>query len=131
LKKVAVDDVRHVADVRKHSFAKYYVDPDVEIRSVTLRHGDGAQLSMSWTGELPYLGLWFDRSSYSRNDVIALEPTTGLFDSCEVAQRLGRVPIIKPYSNFSWSLEMLFSMPQTSPAEQLIKVNRNHRNTQE
>jgi galactose mutarotase-like enzyme len=129
LERVAVDDVRHLADIRKNSSAKYYVDPDVEIRNVGIKHGDGSQLSMSWTDGLPYLGLWFDRSTYSRNDVIALEPTTGFFDSCEVARRLGRVPIIEPSSNFSWSLEMLLSMPQTSPTEQTIKANRNHRNT--
>ncbi len=60
-------------------------------------------------GELPYLGIWFDRGAYSREPVIALEPSTGYYDSLATAVELGRVPRLEVGVPFEWYVDLAVS----------------------
>ena len=52
---------------------------------------------MSWDTEtIPYLGIWVDHGLASREPVVAIEPTTGYYDSLERADRDGRVAVVSP-----------------------------------
>lgn len=87
---------------------KLYLEPDRSIDSAILRHPDGAELTMSWTN-CPYLGLWFDNRAYSREPVIAIEPSLGFRDSLAWALEQGRAPVLARGTELSWSLEIAIS----------------------
>jgi hypothetical protein len=88
---------------------KLYVHPDRPVHSARLVRGHRA-LSLSWSPECPYLGLWFDGAAYSREPVIAIEPATGYFDALDTADRLERAPVIAPGRPLDWWIE-LASLP--------------------
>lgn len=88
---------------------KFYLEPGERATSVRLTRPDGAALSMTWdTAVTPYLGVWFDRGAYSHQDVIAIEPSTGYYDSLETALARGRVPVIEVGRELSWWCELSF-----------------------
>ncbi|WP_375388871.1 hypothetical protein [uncultured Amnibacterium sp.] len=81
---------------------KWYVDPAQTVRGARLVRGDGPVLTMEWSDHCPYLGVWFDHSAYSREPVIAIEPSTGYFDSLATAVRSGRVATLRPGRPLTW-----------------------------
>ncbi len=85
---------------------KFYLDPAERPRSARLRHADGATLTMDWSPEIRYLGIWFDRSHFARGDVIAIEPSSGWYDSCEEASKRGRVAVVQPRQAMTWSIRL-------------------------
>ena len=87
---------------------KVYVDPSVRADRATLRHPDGASLTMTWLN-CPYLGLWFDNGAYSREPVVAIEPSLGFRDSLAWAVEHGHAPILAPGRELRWSLEVAIS----------------------
>jgi hypothetical protein len=87
---------------------KVYVDPVMRADTATLRHPDGATLTMSWQN-CPYLGLWFDNRAYSREPVVAIEPSLGFRDSLSWAIEHGDAPILSPGHPLHWSLEVAIS----------------------
>ena len=86
---------------------KIFVEPETAVQAARITHPDGAELSMTWSDECPYLGVWFDRGRYSREPVIALEPSTGFFDSVESALALDRVAILEPGRPLEWWVELV------------------------
>jgi hypothetical protein len=84
---------------------KLYVAPDSRAGSATLRHPDGADLTMSWQN-CAYLGLWFDNRAYSREPVVAIEPSLGFRDSLSWAVEHGDAPVLAPGHDLRWSLEV-------------------------
>lgn len=109
LRRVPVHEIRDLAATKSETCRKFYIEPESEIHAVGLRHGDGSQLMFTWSKELPYAGIWIDRSAYARHDVIALEPSTGFYDSCEEAFRRGKVLIVPPHTICYWSLTVSIS----------------------
>jgi len=89
---------------------KLYVDPVRHADTATLRHPDGATLTMSWRN-CPYLGLWFDNRAYSREPVVAIEPSLGFRDSLSWAVEHGDAPILAPGRPLHWSLQVAISFP--------------------
>ncbi|MDQ1551055.1 MAG: hypothetical protein QOD50_477, partial [Actinomycetota bacterium] len=87
---------------------KVYVDPAVHADRATLRHPDGASLTLTWRN-CPYLGLWFDNEAYSREPVVAIEPSLGYRDSLSWAVEHGDAPILAPGRELRWSLEVAIS----------------------
>ena len=87
---------------------KVYVDPAVHADRATLRHPDGASLTMTWRN-CPYLGLWFDNGAYSREPVVAIEPSLGYRDSLAWAIEHGDAPILARGRDLRWSLEVAIS----------------------
>jgi hypothetical protein len=87
---------------------KLYVDSAVRADRATLRHPDGTSLTMTWQN-CPYLGLWFDNGAYSREPIVAIEPSLGYRDSLSWAVEHGDAPILAPGRDLRWSLEVAIS----------------------
>ena len=88
---------------------KLYVEPALRAREASLVLEDGSSLTLSWTG-CDYLGLWFDRAAFSRESVIALEPSTGYRDSLAWAIESGRASLLTPADPLRWSLWLEVSL---------------------
>ena len=87
---------------------KLYVPPGTHATEATLRHPDGAALTMTWQN-CPYLGFWFDNRAYSREPVVAIEPSLGFRDSLAWAVEHGDAPVLTPERDLRWSLEVAIS----------------------
>lgn len=76
---------------------KLYLPTRLRADWCALEEPDGSSLRLNWDPELvPYLGIWIDHGLAARQPVVALEPTTGYYDSLERADRDGRVSVISP-----------------------------------
>ena len=100
-----------IDSVRPGGTRKWYVDPAQTVRGARLVRGDGPVLTMEWSVHCPYLGVWFDHGAYSREPVIAIEPSTGYFDSLATAQRSGRVATIEPGRPLTWWVRLTAGPP--------------------
>ncbi len=87
-------------------FRKLYPSPGHPVNEATLVRVSGDTLTLRWSPECPYVGLWFDGAAFSAEPVIAIEPTTGWFDSLEVAVARGRVPVVEPGVPLRWWVEL-------------------------
>jgi hypothetical protein len=85
---------------------KVYLQPDESVFEAALIHPDGATLTMRWSLQAPYLGIWFDKR-HSREPVIALEPSTGFFDSVAAAAANKRVPTLTRGNPLEWWVELI------------------------
>ncbi|KRC62588.1 hypothetical protein ASE14_01800 [Agromyces sp. Root81] len=85
---------------------KLYADPGFPVNEARLVRPDGAELGMRWSAACPYLGLWFDAGAYSPVPVIAIEPSTGYFDSLETAVRMDRVPVLDKGDSLAWWVDL-------------------------
>lgn len=110
-RRLRVDDTALSIGALSHGTSrKIYADPGQPVDSVALVRPDGARLELSWdAGRVPYLGIWFDRSNVAAIDVIALEPTTGWYDSLASAAASGRVSLIAPEAALEWELVLRLS----------------------
>ncbi|RME44119.1 MAG: DUF5107 domain-containing protein [Chloroflexi bacterium] len=64
-------------------------------------------LRLEWDPErVPYLSVWVDEGALSHESVVALEPTTGFYDSLEVAWNKGLVTILEPGETQTWTLRV-------------------------
>lgn len=91
---------------------KFYLEPTDRVGSASLVLRDGRALTMRWdTTLLPYLGIWFDRSKHSREDVVAIEPSTGWYDSAARALAEDRILRIPAGATAAWWLEIALSPP--------------------
>ena len=86
-------------------FRKLYVDPALRPTSATLVHDDGAALTLRFDS-CDYLGLWFDREAYSRETVIALEPSNAYRDSLARAIDNGTAARIPSDGALRWRLDL-------------------------
>lgn len=86
---------------------KVYVHPDDHVNRVVLTVPGHGRLTMRWdVDRAPYLGLWFDNGCYARSPVIAIEPTTGYFDSLETAVANQRVLWLESGAEPHWWIEV-------------------------
>lgn len=86
---------------------KVYLPPTDRVGTAALRRPDGRALRLSWDpATVPYLGLWYDRSTFARADVIAIEPTTGYYDSLARAVDAGRVSTVSADRPLEWTLTL-------------------------
>ena len=99
-------DVPVLAGVDQRGCGKYYVRPDHWIDSVTLRRPTGESLTCRWSAECRYVGIWIDNGLYSREPVIAIEPSTGYFDSLATAVSNGTAVTLVPGAPFRWWVEL-------------------------
>ena len=105
---VDVDAVSRVSNFAAGTCAKFYVDPTKSTSQLGLRRGSGEEIGIAWSEELPYLGIWIDRSVYAKQDVVSIAPSNGYYDSCELAFQSGRVPVMAPNSKLAWQLTISF-----------------------
>ena len=87
--------------VEPGGYRKVYPTPERSVQAARLVRPEGT-LAITWSEECPYVGVWFDGAAYSREPVIAVEPTTGYFDALDTAVRLGRVPTLAPGAPLRW-----------------------------
>jgi galactose mutarotase-like enzyme len=86
---------------------KLYVSPAERVASAALVVPGHGRLELSWDAAVvPYVGLWFDAGCYARTPVIAIEPSTGYFDSLVTAIEQDRVLTIDPHTTVSWFVEV-------------------------
>lgn len=97
-----------VGEPSRKDFRKVYLQPDQRIASAGLRqHGKGCTLNMSWDATAaPYLGVWVDEGTYTKDSTVALEPCSGYYDSVERAIAQGRVTTIPANGRASWWVEV-------------------------
>ncbi len=86
---------------------KVYLPPTEPVGSAALRRPDGRTLRLSWDPAIaPYLGLWYDRRGFARAEVIAIEPSTGYYDSLAEAVSRDRVSTVAPDRPLEWTLAL-------------------------
>lgn len=86
---------------------KVYVEPAAHVDHAVLDVPGRGRLTVSWdAGVLPYLGVWFDNGAYAREPVVALEPSTGYYDSLAVAARNERVLRLRAGQPVQWWVEV-------------------------
>ena len=78
-------------------YRKVYTLPTQQVASASLRQLDtGGSLQVRWDAiTAPYLGVWIDEGTYTRDTTVALEPASGYYDSLADAidnQRVATVP---------------------------------------
>lgn len=99
-------DVPVMAGVEDGGCRKYYVRPDRWVDSVTLRRPTGERLTLRWSPECRFLGVWIDNGLYSREPVIAIEPSTGFFDSLATAVSNDTAVTLVPGEPLRWWIEL-------------------------
>lgn len=86
---------------------KVYADPDRVVDHAVLSVPGHGELELRWSGDIaPYVGLWFDAGAFARRPVIAIEPTTGYYDSVAVAAAAHRVLILRAGRPVAWHVEV-------------------------
>jgi galactose mutarotase-like enzyme len=100
-------DLATIDSMPSRGVRKLYADPSASAREASLTRPDAGELRMSWTPNCPYLGLWFDNRGFSREAVIAIEPSTGYYDSLGRALANGRVAVLKVGDPLEWSIEVV------------------------
>lgn len=86
--------------------SKLCVAPHAVVRGVSLHRPDGGTLTMEWSDATPYVGVWFDKQAYSREPVIAIEPTTGYFDSLATAVANDTALLLTPGLPRRWWVDL-------------------------
>ena len=81
---------------------KWYVEPEQKVGMMRLVRRDGSALEMTWSHRCPYVGVWFDNQGFSREPVIAIEPSTGFFDSVATASAGGRIATLTTDRELAW-----------------------------
>jgi hypothetical protein len=60
---------------------------------------------MEWDpGQIPYCGVWIDEGALNKVASVAIEPTTGYYDSLTTAWQNQRLAKIEPGTAVSWRL---------------------------
>ncbi|HEX9118106.1 MAG TPA: hypothetical protein VGA61_18720 [Anaerolineae bacterium] len=84
---------------------KFFALPGVVTGWAALRRSDGHWLRFDWDPKLvPYLGLWVDEGSLNHATVATPEPTTGWYDSLELAWSKGCVETVAAHGEREWEL---------------------------
>lgn len=86
---------------------KYYAGPADDPRWARIELAGGGGVHLAWRGEaIRTVGVWIDRGRFASEDVVALEPSTGWYDSLERAERSGRVLRLAPRQGVEWSISV-------------------------
>jgi galactose mutarotase-like enzyme len=85
---------------------KFFVLPETTVGWTGLvRQPASDWLRLDWNpAEVPYLGIWVDEGALNYASVVALEPTTGFYDSLAVAWKNKEVTILEPGAKHTWTL---------------------------
>lgn len=103
---------RHLDHAPQGTGRKLWLLPDQRPAWARVRDPDGGAVTLRWDPrQVPYLGVWFDACAYSRESVVALEPSTGFFDDLSVAIGHGRVTTVSAAEPLSWAIEVAASEP--------------------
>jgi hypothetical protein len=91
---------------------KFWTDPEQPVSWAGLLTSDGAMLRLSWdSAQVPYLALWVDAGLFSRERVVALEPSTRSREALSASLADGRCQWLQPGLPVTWSVHV-----EVSPA---------------
>lgn len=99
---------------------KFFTPPEIRANWAGLiRHPARDWLRMAWDADkVPYLSVWVDEGAFNPASTVALEPTTGFYDSLAVAWEKKEVTMIGPGEMQSWTLSVrLGTGDQPFPAD--------------
>jgi hypothetical protein len=99
------DSISSIDSVPLGECRKYYIEPEHVSTKAELIRGE-ASLNLTWASTCSFLGVWFDHNAFSREPVIAIEPSTGYFDSLKVAVDNGLVATLVPGQPLTWWIEI-------------------------
>lgn len=86
---------------------KFYVDPTTPTGTAALVVPGAGRLELRWDARVaPFLGVWFDNCAFAREPVIALEPSTGYYDSLARAVDHDAVLRLRAGEPVSWFVEV-------------------------
>ena len=89
---------------------KFFARALKEHVAVSLIDPDGTQINLGWRrSQIPWLGIWMDNCSLSRQPVAAIEATNGLDDSLERSSLAGESWTVSPGSARQWTIELTTS----------------------
>jgi hypothetical protein len=95
---------------------KFFTLPQVRSPWAAMRRSDGLWLRFGWDPEaIPYLGLWIDEGALNHATVATLEPTTGWYDSLELAWSKGCVEMVAPHATREWELAVTLGAGDLRP----------------
>lgn len=102
---VQLDRVRSAAAKQSR---KFYVLPDKRASWAMLVETEGDHwLRLDWDPQqVPYLGIWVDEGHYNPAPTVALEPSTGFYDSLARAWADRQTPVVAPGESATWSLRV-------------------------
>jgi galactose mutarotase-like enzyme len=85
---------------------KFFVLPEIRVNWAGLvRCPVGDWLRLDWDpSDVPYLGIWVDEGAFNHATVVAMEPTTGFFDSLAVAWDKNEVTVLEAGCTRAWTL---------------------------
>jgi galactose mutarotase-like enzyme len=95
-----------IGPATEHRCRKFYLLPEQPVSWAELRETQtGAWLRLGWNpDEVPYLGIWVDEGTYNPEPTVALEPSTGFYDSLELAWQNRRAPTLPAGGRLAWHL---------------------------
>lgn len=97
-----------VGDAALHDYRKFYLPPERPVSGAALVQEDiGCSLRLTWdSAVVPYLGVWVDEGVYTRETTVALEPSSGYYDTLSLAMQAGRTAILPPGGSLTWRLDV-------------------------
>ncbi|MCU0513417.1 MAG: hypothetical protein MUE40_12715 [Anaerolineae bacterium] len=97
-----------VGPPQRRDYRKVYLPPAQPLTGACVREdATGARLCLSWDGrDVPYLGIWMDEGTYTRESTVALEPATGYYDSLSLAIQHRRVAVVPAGGSAQWWLAL-------------------------
>ena len=102
-------------DIKPGDDLMIYADPSTTISSASLHDLDGSSLEMTWDASVVrYLGVWADHGRFSRDRVIAIEPTNGFFDELTRAANSGHATLFRANVPEEWWVEIAVEPGRTT-----------------
>jgi galactose mutarotase-like enzyme len=95
-----------VGAVSRKDCRKLYLTPEQRANWAGLVDAtSGNWLRLTWDAiVVPYLGVWVDEGCFNTVSTVALEPTTGFYDSLATASEAGRVMNIPAQTSQEWEV---------------------------
>lgn len=101
------DELASIDALADGAALKFWVDRRTPASWVGLAAVDGTMLRLSWdVAEVPYLALWVDAGMFSRERVIALEPSTGSGEKLSGAAVDRSCLWLEPGVPVRWSIDL-------------------------
>jgi len=111
---LAADTVRSVS---AETGRKVYIQPQKPISWAGLVvHESDSSIWLAWDrNDVPYCGIWIDEGFLNSVPSVAIEPTTGYYDSLTKSWQNQRLSSIRPGDTKSWNLTVQLKRANQSP----------------
>ncbi len=98
--------LNRIGDASLHTFRKFYIEPECHPAWAMLRKPEtGDWLQVGWEADkAPYLGLWFDEGAVNSVATMAIEASSGYYDSLAGAWERQMTPILAASASCSWQM---------------------------